>query len=139
MNSMIQSDEMLEREVEYFHAGFFRAELHPEVARRYMEANRMCIPAVDAQTLHVIEKVLFYRLDVEAVEYALRFRNRENFLTKKIQILFYLVEVRSKYFQYFFNCRTDRLGAALDVFASLALTVCKLIKGKYLIRRYGLV
>ena len=106
---------------------------------RYIDANRRCIPSIDSQALSSIETILFCGLDVEAVEYALRLRDRDNVLTKKIQILFYLVEVRAKYFGYFFNCRTNRIRAAADLFHAVLLSVYKLIKGRYFVRRYGLV
>ncbi|HYA43383.1 MAG TPA: hypothetical protein VEF34_18930 [Syntrophobacteraceae bacterium] len=138
MTLLVQNEKMLEREAVYFHAAFFREKLHPDVVERYIAANRTCIPAVDSQTLSSIETILSCRLDVEAVEYAFRLKDRHNVLTKKIQVLFYMVEVRSAYFGHFFNCRPKRLGAAADIFYAIALTVYKAIKGKYLIRRYGL-
>jgi hypothetical protein len=139
MTLVVQNDEMLEREAEHFHACFFREALHRDVVKRYVAANRACIPFVDAETVSSIEKILSYGLDVDAVEYGLRLKNRENALTKKIQILFFLIEVRSKYFDCFFNRKTERLRAVAGMFSAVMLTAYKFIKGRYLVRRYGLV
>ena len=55
------------------------------------------------------------RLDPEAVEVVLRLSGRDSVLTRKIQILFYLAEVRSAYYPRFVNERAGfwRAVAAL--------------------------
>jgi hypothetical protein len=139
MDLLVQSEEMLKREAEYFHGRFFREALPSEVVERYVAANRICIPVVESGTAASMEKLVSHHLDVEAVEYAFRLKNRDNALTRKIQILFYLVEVRCKYFDYFFNSKKQRLRAAGSILPAVAMAPYKLLKGKYLIRRYGLV
>lgn len=136
-----ESDELLlEREAIYFHYCFFRKEeLSEEVIARYVNANQMYLSSINYQKINSIEQIINRQLDVEAIEYVFRIINRKNILTTKIQILFYLIEVRSQYFEYFFNCRADRLRALASFTHSLLLAAFKFVKGKYLIWKYDLV
>jgi hypothetical protein len=129
----------LEREAGYFHAQFFRRPMPEPVMRRYVAANRLCFPAPDARDLQMVETIVARQLDAEAIELALRLRRGSRVLTRKIQILFFLVEVRSAYYERFIN-QTPGLWRALPrLFGSLAQTVWKLGKGWYLVWRYGFV
>jgi len=140
MNKTLDKQSMeLEREVACFHNHFFRETLHRDVVNRYIAANQLCLPEQDARAASMIEKIVSNGLDVEAIEYALRLKNRDNILTKKIQILFYLVEVRSRYFPYFFNCNRTILRAITSILFSVPLTAYILCKGNFLIWRYDLV
>jgi hypothetical protein len=129
----------LEREVSYLHRQFFHSAPPPEVIQRYIAANRLCMPAPDESARRLISTVVSRRLDSEAIELVLRLRRRSPILTKKIQILFYLVEVRSAYYTYFLCHGSSVSRAAVELFASVTQTCWKLIKGAYLVRRHGLV
>jgi hypothetical protein len=137
MNIIKNTD--LEKEVIYFHDQFFTEVLHNTVIERYVAANMLCLPDVNANTASMIENIIYNKLDVEAIEYAFRIKQRNNDLTKKIQILFYLVEVRASYFPYFFNCRSARLLAVKSILFVTIRTVYKYLKGNYLIWRFKLV
>jgi hypothetical protein len=77
-------------------------------------------------------------LDAEAVEFALRRRGTGRELTVKLQILCYLVEVRSAYLSEFVNTESCRPRAMVDLLGATVRSVWKLLKGEYLIRRHGL-
>ncbi len=134
-----RTDLILEREAIYFHSCFFDEELSQDVVRRYIEANRRFLAAGDERSRNMIDTVILHRLDVESVEYALRLKEKDNILTKKIQVLFFLIEVRSRYFGYFYNCEKATLRAGVELCIACIMTVYKFIKGKYLIWRYDLV
>lgn len=134
-----QNDSALEREVTYFHDYFFRGPLDRDVLSRYVAANRRCLPSVESECSRMIEKIVSLALDIEAIEFVLRQKKRDNCLTRKIQILFFLVEVRSRYFGYFFNCRNDRFSGIMSLLRSILITPYKYVKGVYLIRKYELV
>lgn len=134
-----QNDITLEREAQYLHDHFFSEKIHREVLSRYVEANRRCLPYVDTQSAGMIDKIVSCELDVEAIEFVLRLKKRDNFLTRKIEILFFLVEVRSQYFGYFFNCKEDMLSAIRSLIISIMTTPYKYVKGKYLSWKYKLV
>src|SRR5215472_10398137 len=104
---MENSDQDLAEEAGYFHAAFFPGVPPPEVVERYIAANRHCFPEIDEQHGRTIRTVVARRLDVEAVEFALRGTNTT--LSRKVQILFFLLEVRAGYYGCFVNCHS---GAA---------------------------
>jgi hypothetical protein len=126
-------------EVRYLHRHFFRSDPPPEVIERYIAANRLCLPTLDESSLRILSTVVSQQLDPEAVEIVLRHRHLNPVLTRKIQILFYLVEVRSSYYTYFVSNQAGFTRASLQLLTSVIQTAWKLAKGTYLIRRYGLV
>jgi hypothetical protein len=126
-------------EVRYFHGCFFPQPLDQVLIDRYAAANQLCIPPLDESSAATIDRIVSGKLDLEAIELVFRHRQRDNFLTKKIRILFYLLEARSAYYGHFIN-REARFPAALWTLArSAAGTAFKFVKGKYLIWKYELV
>src|ERR1035441_10472022 len=93
----------LESEARHFHALFFHGPLPGPVVERYVAANHLCFPVPDPKARRMVETIVTRRLDAEAIELALRLRKGSRVLTRKIQVLFYLVEVRSEYYAYFIN------------------------------------
>jgi hypothetical protein len=87
----------------------------------------------------MVETIVAHRLDAEAVELAMRLRHGSDVLTRKIQILFFLVEVRSAYYGYFVNQTPGLWRAVIRLFASSVQTAWKGCKGCYLVWRYGFV
>ena len=124
----------LEREARYLHELFFGCNAAPEVVERYVAASQLCLGEQRIASL-IVEK----RLDAEAIELVLRARRLDTVLTRKIQILFYLVEVRSHYYSYFVRCQEGRLRGYWTLAAAVIHTAWKSAKGMYLIRRYGLI
>jgi hypothetical protein len=125
----------LAKEAQYLHLAFFRCDPPPEVTARYIAANELCCPEPD----EVTGRMVALGLDVEAVELALRVRRGPTILTKKIRILFYLLEVRSAYYSYFVGDDESLPRAGLGLFSSVVQTALKYLKGAYLIRRHGLI
>ena len=127
----------LAEEARYFHAAFFQGLPPTEVVDRYIEANRHCFPSIDERQERAIRTIIEQRLDVEAVEFALRPTNP--ILSRKIQILFFLLEVRARYYGVFVNCGAGAARAWRELLTSLVRAVWKRVKGAYLVRRYGLI
>lgn len=127
----------LRQEARYLHTQLFREEPPANVVDRYAAAVAAC--GIGGEGCGVMEKLVALRLDAEAVEFALRRRDRENALTKRMQILMYLVEVRSPYFAYFFNTERNLKRTIFHLAGSLLRSMYKLVKGQYLISRHGLV
>jgi hypothetical protein len=126
-------------EARYLHRAFFRTDPPPEVVDRYIAANTLCFPESSPLASKMMSKIVARRLDAEAVELALRLRKGPSILTKKIQILFYLLEVRSAYYSFFVGERESRPRAILGMLFSVFQTAMKSLKGVYLVRRHGLV
>jgi hypothetical protein len=121
-------------EAQYFHRALFSRPIHPDVIDRYIRANRHCGLLDDG----AIDTILHKALDVEAIEFALRARGRGARLTEKIQILFYLVEVRRGYYSDFVNEQPMFGGALLRLSGSVLSAAWKLVKGTWLVWRHRL-
>jgi hypothetical protein len=128
----------LPEEVSHFHDTFFARTLEQSVIDRYVAAHQYCLPSVDARALATIDTIVSSALDVEAIELVFRLRRRDNVLTRKIQILFYLVEVRAQYYGDFVGETQGRGQALLRILRAGVSTVFKFLKGKYLVWKFDL-
>ena len=130
---------MLEREAEYLHSQFFKRPVAAIVVARYVAANQLCFPDLNEETCRILEAIVNRGLDAEAVELYLRLVRQNRVLTRKIQVLFYLVEVRADHYGEFVNQRPGLVHALLELFAAGIATVWKCIKGWYLVSTNGFV
>mgnify|MGYP001077251379 CR=1 FL=1 len=130
-------DDALRREAAHLHRAFFGGDPPPEVAARYVAACRACLSGADPREERAVAEVVRLRLDPEAVEFALRLRGKR-LLTKKIQALFYLCEVRKDYLGHFFNTGEPRPAAILRLAGALATAAFKAAKGFVLVARHRL-
>ena len=119
----------------YLHRAFFGSDPPPEVVERYIAANLICGGESSALTNAIVAR----GLDAEAIELTLRLRKGPTILTRKIRILFYLLEVRSAYYPFFVGGEESRLRGLFGTLYSVLQTAVKYVKGAYLIRKYGLV
>jgi hypothetical protein len=136
---MADDRQALESEVRHFHALFFHRPLPGPVVDRYVAANHLCFPVLDPKAREMVATIVARRLDAEAIELALRLRKGNRVLTRKIQILFYLVEVRSEYYGDFINRLPGWWRAVLRLFGAVVRTAWKGATGLYLVWRYGFV
>lgn len=127
----------LEDEARYLHDCFFSVPLDPSVVARYAAAHHELFPGDRPSPL--VSRVVERKLDAEAVEFALRRRGAGRELTVKIQILCYLVEVRSDYLSEFVNMESRRARGAAELAGMTLQAAWKLVKGEYLVRRHGLL
>jgi hypothetical protein len=130
-------NEELSEEARALHRVFFPFDPPPEVVERYVAANRLCFG--EAANSAMLRQIVRLRLDAEAVELALRYRRGNSILAKKIQILFYLLEVRSAYYARFAGEAESRPRAVAALALSIMQTFAKLLKGIYLVYRHGFV
>lgn len=107
--------------------------LPPGVGDRYDAAVALCIPTAPSFAI-----LIRHNLDAEAFELIWRTRLGPNQLTTKIQILFYLLEVRADYAFYFLG-QSEPLPLALAALIQAVFsTAWKFVKGEYLVREYRL-
>jgi len=127
----------LAAEARYLHAALFSQPPDPAVVERFVEAHRQLFEHQPPSPL--LSTIVARRLDAEAIEYALRRRRAGRELTRKLQVLSYLAEVRAAYEPEFLN-RTARPARAMLALAAAALrSAWKLLKGEMLVRRHGLL
>jgi hypothetical protein len=129
---------VLAREARYLHSCFFRDDAPDDVVDRYVAFNMLHSAAPSRLTDTIVAR----RLDAEAIELVFRSRNKgSGILTRKIRILFYLLEVRAEYYPVFFS-KTGRdetwLLVVPELLSALPRTVVKYLKGTYLVRKYRL-
>src|SRR5262245_58235948 len=126
----------LAAEARCLHAALFSRPADPAIIERYVDAHRLLFAAEPASP--VVAAIVARRLDAEAIEYALRRRRAGRELTRKLQILSYLAEVRAAYEPEFLNRRARRGAALLALGAAALRSAWKLVKGEVLVRRHGL-
>ncbi len=127
----------LAEEVVYLHdALFYPIAIHASVVERYQDAHRLLFPG---QSPLAVSRIVSRRLDVEAVEIALRRRRACPEVTRKIQILCYLVEIRSPYQERFIALHREPVRAVASLMSCLISTIWKACKGECLVRLHGLV
>ena len=130
------SESTLADEARFFHASLFSRPLDEKIVERYEAAHNALFPN---ETPGAVARIVALRLDVEAVEFALRRRHACPELTRKIQILSYLIEVRAEYQDDFISARREPVRAILVLSWRILGAGWKLIKGECLVRIYGLL
>ena len=136
---MISEQEELYREAEVFHQAIFGRPVPGDIREAFVSANKLLLKDNKKVTPVRIELILRRSLDVEAIEFALRRRNPQNLLTKKLLILCYLAESRSVYFGTFVNEQYRPVRAFIKLSFATFRSVYKLLKGRCLMRIYNVV
>lgn len=138
--SMIASETRtrLQAEGVYLHRAVFGFEPAAEIVERYAAANIQCLGKL-AHEQYRVDRIIERKLDVEAVECAMRHRDPGNLLTCKLQVLLYLVEVRRGYYRLFFNEKSTPIAGKVRICLAVIRSAYKIVKGHVLIRRHKLV
>jgi hypothetical protein len=123
-------------EARFLHASLFSRPIDEDIVERYVAAHHALFPSENPAA---VARIVAMRLDVAAVEFALRRRRACPELTRKIQILSYLVEVRAQYQDDFVAARREPVRAILVLSCRILGAGWKLAKGEYLVRLYGLL
>lgn len=89
---MTAEAERLEAEGAFLFEQLFHFAPGPRLAERYRLAHEQAGLADSRADRQLLERLLALRLDVEALEFVLRRRDRRNALTRKLLILYYLAE-----------------------------------------------
>lgn len=131
--------EELFREAEVFHQAVFGRPVPGDIREEFVSANKILLKDAIRVTPVRINLILERSLDVEAIEFALRRKDPQNLLTRKLLILCYLTESRSAYFRTFVNDRYRPVTGFIKLSFAVVRSVYKLVKGHCLIRLYGIV
>lgn len=123
-------------EARFLHDSLFSQPLDERIVERYQAAHGSLFPNESTPT---VARIVALRLDVEAVEFALRRRHACPELTRKVQILSYLVEVRADYQDDFIARKHEPVRAILVLLWRMPCAAWKLVKGECLVRFYGLL
>ncbi len=126
---------ILEKECGWLCQEVFGFKPDASIVRAYQEAHRIVFTDAEislwqTRLARAVEK--YY--DLEAVEYAWRVRDKNNPLSKKMQILFYLVETDRRYFHLFVNRRKSWFKACLVMAYQGVRSAYKVTKGTMLLK-----
>jgi hypothetical protein len=130
MNSTVES------EASYLFNCMFPGRISGTTLKRYALAYREVFAGQDTNEAEmgvIIEKAL----DAESIEIALRLIHKKRYLTKRLQILFSLVEAENRHFELLFNTGNKK-GVIVGLVLSVISSAMKTVKGLYLVRRYRL-
>lgn len=133
-----QDPAALAAEAAFLHGQLFGGTIPPEVAERYARAHREVIGESTPESERCVQTIVRRRLDAEAIECAFRLQGRDHVLRKKLQVLCFLVEVRSAYYPHFVNERPGRWRAGAALCGAALRTAWKYARGRYLVWRHGL-
>jgi hypothetical protein len=127
----------LAREFKYLASLVFRVEPAPELVEAYHKANTIVFRGADVERIQRLMTAAVDRKgDLEAVEVALRLKDKANFLSQKMQILFYLMETRPEYFPLFVNQRKSTVKAYFLLGFQTLRSLYKLSKGLLLLKNH---
>lgn len=130
--------EQLEQEATYLHAAFFDDAGDNDTINRYVAVHEHFQMQDLPQDRRLLDILQANNLDVEAVEYVLRLRNRNNALTRKVEILHYLAECQPQRSGDFINDKDERIIGWTRLFCAAGRMFFCLIYGSYLARKYDL-
>jgi hypothetical protein len=123
-------------EGEFIHRKIFGFSAPSEVLRRYNDfVETIATSAAWPQR----EQVIQADLDVEALEFAFRFRRPHHPLKQRIQGLCFICEAHPAYWQIFYAGKSARVASWFQLALTGVRTIWLLAKGNYLIHRHHLV
>ncbi len=137
MSPASPKEENLTREVEYIFKNLFpKKELTQDIKIQYtLFGNKLCNTGNNVK----IRKIIDHKLDVEAIEFFLRIRDRENILTQKIHALIYLIEVKKDFYDEFYVEKDFLLKGLFTLIYFTLRSIYKFFKGFIQVRLYGII
>lgn len=127
----------LDAECAALHRQVFGADLPAGFAEAYTQAHAVVFDAapIDARSAAFIAQAVDGAWDLEALEMAWRARDKANPLSKKLNIVFYLVECSPRGYQLFVNPQDARLQGWFQLGTLTLRSLYKRLRGTLLLRR----
>lgn len=130
-------------EAKRLHHTLFRSEISEETLKRFLAAELQILNSLSPQARlthdRLLEIVKDPTVDLEALEYALRKRDRYNVLTQKMLALTYVCEIEERYYDTFHNDRFRPVVAFFTLGCGVVSAIVKRIRGEQILKRYALV
>jgi hypothetical protein len=125
----------LRAEGELLHYSIFGSRIPEPVLQKYLEAHRYYLTSVNESELRWMSKAVHLGFDLEALEIALRFIDKNHLLVRKVKILVHITEGFDAYRARFVNEHPRRSRAILLLAGHVFQTGFKFLKGKFLLWR----
>ena len=125
-------------ELARLHRAVFGGPPSVRFAARFEAASTLLESNYPQEELGLYRKALGTEADLEAMELAGRLTRRLTVLSKKIELLVYIVETAPESSPWMVNEERAVLRAWLEIGWGGLRSICKAVYGYYLLRRYGL-
>jgi len=125
----------LRAEGELLHYSVFGTRIPEPVLKKYIEAHHYYLRSAVQSELTWMAKAVELGLDLEALEIALRYSDKNHILVRKLKILVHITEAFGAYRRRFVNEHPQRLRAITVLAFHGFRTVSKFLKGKFLLWR----
>ena len=131
----------LRAEANYFVHVFFNKEVDHKTIERYIGANEEIFTNDPKFTLQndFVVKMIKHKADIEALEFAWRTIDKDNVLSKKICIIFYILEAKSAYVPFFVNRHNSFFKGCFILVVSVLCSAYRYLKGRILLKRHHIV
>jgi hypothetical protein len=137
---LVDSPEWLKTECIYLCRSIFEFVPPSDLIKAYQQAHQSVLQNYKKNDplLHnfknFVSKAVQSHYDMEAIEYSLRLNDKSNFLTKKINVLLYIIETQPSSYSIFVNEEDCVLKAYALLFFQTLRSFYKLAKGMILLK-----
>jgi hypothetical protein len=125
----------LRAEGELLHLSIFDSPIPEPVLQKYIEAHDYYLTSPNESELRFMAEAVRRRLDLEALETALRRSDMGHLLVRKVKILIHIAEAYDAYRSRFINEYPQRWRAVAVLTFHVFRTGIKFLKGKFLLWR----
>lgn len=128
-------EKIIGKEFDFIHEKIFSKKYHPKLKDKYLKAINNIIPPISPEDENFLTKIISNNMDIEAIEFVLRLKDKQNFLTYRFFTIIYLAEAYSLYFNNYYNEKNKRIYTFLKLPIIGFNLILKLIKGHYILWR----
>ena len=128
----LRESDLLKLECLVMHRQLFKSNAPNEIITRYIDAQKVIFTTEADRLPDYMLKIIKSNLDIEALEFYWRLRNFSPILQRKISILLFLVESQGQYSNYFYQFKSGRIRAFLELFFFMIRSIYLLTKGCFL-------
>lgn len=121
-------------EFDYLYRRIFKAIPSPELQQKYIDVHHSYGKYISQKQQIRITKLIRQKVNLVALELFWRLKDKDNLLTKKVGIIFYLTEVNPTHQRYYISFINHRL-AFLHLGLFTLRSVFALIHGAYLFKK----
>ncbi len=123
-------------EAQYLHRALFKSGAPAHVADRY---SAYLARAGVSGTPVWLDKMMRAGADAEAAEFALRTCSSHHPLRQRLHVLCLITEANPEYWDFFYNRHSHAIRAWFSLSWSTMRSIWLWLKGRWLIRKYGLL
>lgn len=124
-------------EAERIYQAIFKSQIPQKIRERYFQAADILFSRFSPEENQAFDEALKKVSDLEALEVAARLRKKMPPLVFRFRLMVYLAENLPANQSVFVNSRSRRIISYFSLFFGGLRTLCKFVKGWFLLRRVG--